>query len=173
LHGLHSLPHGKGGDTSRFPISTFTMIYIYFSLDLYLLFPFPKDLPSNPGRDLPFKPLCFSLLFSFLLAILSARFCCRAAILAASCSFLSVLYKYQYSFRYMNGGKPYHAFLLFVFSFSCRLAAFFRRVSSSRTLMPSIWASAFSHFSRSSICLRFSSGSAASFSFREASCCKA
>jgi hypothetical protein len=56
---------------------------------VYILFFLNYLLPSNPGRDLPF--LCLSFLFSFLLAILSALFCCLAAIFEASCSFLSAL----------------------------------------------------------------------------------
>jgi len=65
----------------------------YFPLALDLLPPFPNDFPSNPGRDFPLAPLFFSFLFSFLLAILSARFFCRAAIFATSCSFRSPLVK--------------------------------------------------------------------------------
>jgi hypothetical protein len=60
----------------------------YFPFPLAL---FPNAFPSNPGRDLPLPPLCFSFLFSFLLAILSARFFCFAAMFAVSCSFRSAL----------------------------------------------------------------------------------
>lgn len=148
-------------------------IFYLFPLDLVLLAPFPNDFPSNPGRDFPLTPLCFSFLFSFLLAILSARFFCRAAIFAESCSFRSVLRNYENRTPDKNENRAYQAFLLFVFSFSFRLADLFNRVSSSATLAPSIRAVAFSHFSRSSICLRFSSGRAASFSFRDVSCCRA
>ena len=141
----------------------------------FVLFAFPNVFPSNPGRDFPFTPFCLSFLFSLLLAILSVRFFCLAAILAASCSFRSVLIKRRRQLPQKNRTKPkaYQAFLPFAFSFSFRLAAFFSRDSSSRTLTPSIRASAFSHLSRSSICLRFSSGRAEIFSFREASCCSA
>lgn len=57
----------------------------------YLLrFPLPKLFPSNPGRAFAFPPF-LSFLLSLLTAILSARFFCRAAIAAVSCSFLSPL----------------------------------------------------------------------------------
>ena len=64
--------------------------------------PFPNALPSKPGRDLPFAPLCFSFLFSFLLAMLSARFFCFAAIFDESCSLRSALIKRENGLSYNN-----------------------------------------------------------------------
>lgn len=69
--------------------------------------------------------------------------------------------------------NAYQAFLLFVFSFSFLLTAFFNLVSSSRIFVPSRRASALSHFSFSSMDLRFSSDMVASFSLRAASCSRA
>src|SRR5882762_1844893 len=68
-----------------------------------------------------------------------------------------------------NRHKTHQTFLLFPFSFSFLLTAFFSLPSSSFTFTPSILASALAHFSLSSIAFRFSSGNAASFSLRAAS----
>jgi len=124
-----------------------------------LVFPFPKDLPSKPGLALPFDlPAPFRLTFlrSFRMAMLSALFFCFAAMDMLTCSFRSS-----------------QDFLLFPFSFSFFFMAFFSLPSSSRTFTPSSRASAFSHFSLSSIVFLLSSGNAASFSLRAASCSSA
>ena len=69
--------------------------------------------------------------------------------------------------------NTHHDFLLFVFCFSFRFAAFFNLPSSSWTFTPSTRAPAFSHFSRSALAARSASGSAASFSLCAASCARA
>ena len=143
----------------------------FLPLDLVPLL--PNDLPSNPGLDLPFF---LSFLLSFLAAILSVRFFCFAAIEATICSFRSSLNNTNHHncFHFHKTKKnAYQAFLLFAFSFSFLLTAFFNLVSSSRIFVPSRRASALSHFSFSSMDLRFSSDMVASFSLRAASCSRA
>ena len=63
----------------------------------------------------------------------------------------------------------HQAFLLFPFSFSFLLMAFFNLPSSSLSFTPSILASALAHFSLSSIAFLFSSGNATIFSLRTVS----
>lgn len=60
---------------------------------LLLALPFPKDLPSKPGRPLSFDltPLALSFRRSLRIAMLSVLFFCFAAMDVASCSFRSSL----------------------------------------------------------------------------------
>jgi hypothetical protein len=109
----------------------------------------PKVLPSNPGRPFPF--LFFFL--SALVAILSARFFCLAAILAAICCL-----------------RPSHSFLLLAFSCSARLTAFFSFVTSSLTFAPSIRTAALCHWSFSWIASRLSAGRLARRSVLASNC---
>jgi hypothetical protein len=142
-------------------------------------------LPSNPGRALLLffpTPFRLSLFRSLRIAILSDRFFCFAAIEFTTCSFRSSLDGETQSVKSITQhGKherempsdTHQVFLLLPFSFSFLLIAFFNFPSSSLTLTPSILASAFTHFSFSSIAFRVSSGNAANFSFRAVSWSKA
>lgn len=152
---------GRDLGNGRAKMNSASHNYLFLGFD----FPFPpNDLPSNPGRLFPFRRSVF-------MAILSARFFCRAAIDVAACSFRSCLQ--QCDFREITSGFrkvfTYHLFWLFSLSFSFLFAAFLSRTSSSLTFTPSMRASAFSHFSCSSIAFLFSSGMAANFSLRAAS----
>ena len=122
----------------------------------YFLFFFePNVLPSNPGRPFPCFPF-LSFFLSALMAILSVRFFCLAAMLAATC-FL----------------RSSHSFLLLTFSCSTRLTAFFSFVMSSLTFAPSIRAPALCHWSFCWIVSRLSAGRLARRSVRACNFTKA
>jgi hypothetical protein len=154
-------------------------MYDYFPVAAIFFLSFPNDLPSKPGRAFPFDfpaPFRLSFLFSFLIAILSDRFLCFAAMDAAIAVFRSALYhkcRDQCRIQAHQHRRTYQTFLLFRCSFSFFFTAFFSLLSSSLILAPSNRASALFHFSCSSIAFRLSPGKSANFSFRDTSCSSA